>query len=93
MLKERRELAERDLGKQPLSVEELRALIGYLDYRLFLNSRNELYRRMQMKTNPPPKQEALKLMAQQPNLIKRPILQVGKKLYLGFDETAWKNEL
>ncbi len=86
-------MVERDLGKQPLSVKELRELIGDQDYRLFLNPRNELYRTRKMKTNPPPKEEALTLMAKEPNLIRRPIMQVGKKLYVGFDEIRWKEEL
>ena len=41
-----------------------------------------------MKQNPPPKDEALKLMAENPNLIKRPIIKWGKRLALGFDEAA-----
>ena len=85
-------MSERDLGKQPLSVEELRALIAGQDYRKFLNPRNELYRQMKMKTAPPPFEEALKLMSKEPNLIKRPIVQAGRKLYLGFDEARWKEE-
>lgn len=78
------------MGKQPLSTEELRELIGERDYRLFLNPRNELFRKMNMKTAPPAFDEALKLMVQEPNLIRRPIVQIGKKLYLGFDEEQWK---
>lgn len=84
---------ERDLGKQRLSVEELRALIGDRDYRQFLNPRNELFRKMNMKTNPPAKEEALRLMAKEPNLIRRPIVQAGGKLLLGFDAEAWKKAL
>ena len=86
-------IVERDIGKKPLSVEELRSLIGDRDYRLFLNSRNELYRKMDMKANPPTKEEALKLMAKEPNLIKRPIAQAGSRIYLGFDEATWRKEL
>ena len=67
---------------------ELDSLIGTRDYRLFLNSRNELYRERDMKTNPPPRQEALKLMARNPNLIKRPIFVKGREIVLGFDEKA-----
>ena len=39
-----------------------------------------------MKENPPPRAEALRLMAANPNLIKRPILVKGKQIVLGFDE-------
>jgi arsenate reductase-like glutaredoxin family protein len=63
----------------------LERLIGARDYKLFLNSRNELYRERNMKENPPPRAEALKLMAENPNLVKRPLLVKGGRIVLGFD--------
>ena len=74
---------------QGLSVAQLDSLIGSGDYRDFLNSRNELYRERGMKENPPPRAEALKLMSQNPNLIKRPILVAEKEIVLGFDEARF----
>ena len=68
---------------------ELDRLIGNRDYRLFLNSRNDLYRERGMKENPPSRPEALRLMAENPNLIKRPILVTGREIVLGFDEDQW----
>ncbi len=68
-----------------LTVEELDKLIGSRDYKLFLNSRNELYRERNMKENPPSRAEALKLMAANPNLVKRPLLVKGDRIVLGFD--------
>ena len=41
-----------------------------------------------MKENPPPRGEALKLMSENPNLIRRPILVKGGKIILGYDEEA-----
>ncbi len=76
-----------DLNKG-LSVEELDRLIGKRDYRQFLNSRNALFREMGMKTDPPPREDALRLMSENPNLIKRPIVKKGNKLLLGFDAAA-----
>ncbi len=73
---------------QGLTVAELDRLIGKRDYREFLNSRNELYRERGMKDNPPPREEALRLMAENPNLIKRPILVKGREIVLGFDKEA-----
>jgi len=58
-------------------------LIGTRDYREFLNSRNELYRERNMKLSPPSRAEALELMSQHPNLIKRPILVDGARIVLG----------
>jgi arsenate reductase-like glutaredoxin family protein len=78
---------ETDLNKK-LSVAQLEKLIGKRDYLSFLNSRNELYRERGMKENPPPRAEALRLMSEHPNLIKRPILVRGEEIVLGFDEAA-----
>jgi len=69
-----------------LTESELEKLIGARDYKLFLNTRNELYRERKMKENPPSRAEAIRLMAEHPNLIKRPILINGAKIALGFDE-------
>ena len=78
---------EIDLNKG-LSVAELDALIGKRDYREFLNSRNEVYRERGMKENPPPREDALRLMSENPNLIRRPILVKGSRVVLGYDEEA-----
>jgi Spx/MgsR family transcriptional regulator len=73
-----------------LSETELDQLIGARDYRTFLNTRNELYRERGMKQNPPSRTEAVRLMSQHPNLIKRPILVKGSHIVLGCDEEAIK---
>ena len=78
------EFEEVDLNRG-LSVAELEKLIGKRDYRQFLNTRNELYRERAMKDSPPSRQDALELMAQHPNLIKRPILVKGGEIHLGLD--------
>ena len=80
------ELDEHDLGKDRLTVEQLDALMGPRNYLDFLNPRNELYRQRKMKEHPPARDEALKFMAQEPNLIRRPIVIRGEKMVLGFDE-------
>ena len=81
-----------DLNKG-LSEADLDQLIGKRDYRQFLNSRNELYRERDMKSNPPPREEAIKLMAANPNLIKRPLFIKGKEIVFGYDEAAVKELL
>jgi len=83
-------LESRDLDKQRLTGAELEELIGNRDYREFLNPRNELYRTRKMKDHPPSRPEAIKLMAKEPNLIRRPVLLRGSQMVLGFDEEAYK---
>jgi arsenate reductase-like glutaredoxin family protein len=81
---------ERELGKSPMTTEELDLLIGQHDYKLFLNTRNELYRARKMKEHPPTRAEAVKLMSAEPNLIKRPLLVRGQKVVYGFDEEGFR---
>lgn len=68
-----------------MSEADLEALIGKRDYKLFLNTRNELYREMGMKENPPSRTEAIRLMSRNPNLIRRPIVVKGAKMVFGFE--------
>jgi arsenate reductase-like glutaredoxin family protein len=57
---------------------------------MFLNTRNEMYRAKNMKENPPSREEMLKLMAAEPNLIRRPVVLRGSDIVLGYDEEALK---
>jgi arsenate reductase (glutaredoxin) len=76
----------RDLGKERLSAEELEKLIGDRDHTQFLNTRNELYRTKKMKDHPPSRGEAIRMMAEEPNLIRRPVIVAGGRVVLGFDQ-------
>ncbi|GAC1619058.1 MAG: arsenate reductase family protein [Candidatus Acidiferrum sp.] len=80
----------RNLDKEKLTEAKIQNLIGERDYKLFLNTRNELYRTRKMKTNPPTRADAVKLMAREPNLIRRPVVLRGAKIVLGYDEDAYK---
>ena len=93
MLAEKAAFDEREINANPLSAKELDALIGKRDYVAFLNTRNELYRERDMKTRKPSREESLKLMAAEPNLMKRPILVIGDERILGFDEAAFREAL
>jgi arsenate reductase len=87
------ELESRDLDKERLSEAEIEALIGERDYKEFLNTRNDLYRTRRMEDHPPSRAEAVKLMAKNPNLIRRPVVLRGSQMVLGFDEEAYKKLL
>lgn len=76
----------RDLTKERLTAAELEDLIGNHDYKDFLNSRNELFRKARMREEPPPRKEAIQMMAKEPNLIRRPVILAGGRIVLGFDE-------
>ena len=78
---------EREYGKNPFTETELRNLIGDEPVADILNSRNELYRARNMKQKPPSKEEAIKLILKESNLLRRPVIVKGKKKILGFNES------
>jgi arsenate reductase len=90
LLEEKIIVDSRDLANVPLTQAELDQLIGDRDYTEFLNTRNELYRKRKMKEHPPSRSEAIKLMAKEPNLIRRPLLIRGSQIIFGFDEAAYR---
>lgn len=77
---------EREYGKNPFTEKELRDIIGDDPIEPFLNTRTPLYRERNMKQKPPSKDEAIKLMLKDPNLLKRPVIIKGTKKLTGFDE-------
>ena len=78
------EFDEREYGKTPFTEKELREIIGNDPIEPFLNTRTPLYREKNMKQKPPSKDEAIKLMLKDPNLLKRPVIIKGKKKLTGF---------
>jgi Spx/MgsR family transcriptional regulator len=84
---------EREYGKTPFTEKELRDLVGNDPIEPFLNTRTPLYREKNMKQKPPSKDEAIKLMLKEPNLLKRPVIIKGKKKLTGFKEAEVKQLL
>jgi arsenate reductase-like glutaredoxin family protein len=72
-----------------LTAGQLDALIGERDHLRFLNAKNEVYRERGMKENPPSRDEAIRLMAGHPNLMKRPLLVKEDVILYGFKEEEW----
>jgi Spx/MgsR family transcriptional regulator len=84
---------EREYGKNRFSEKELREIIGDEPIENFLNTRTPLYREKNMKQKPPSKDEAIKLMLKDANLLKRPVFIKGRKKLTGFNETQVKELL
>ena len=78
------ELDERDYAKSPLSAGELKDLFAGRDPRDFLNPRSPAFKAMGLAGKTLSAEQALALMAKEPNLIKRPIVIAGKEMIAGF---------
>ena len=84
---------EREYGKNPFTEKELREIIGDDPIAPFLSTRTPLYKEKNMKQKPPSKDEAIKLMLKDANLLKRPVFTKGKKKLTGFNEAEVNNLL
>jgi arsenate reductase len=77
---------ERDISKTPPSREFLEANVDAARFAEFLSRRSPVF-----KTRPLPstRREAIALMLEQPNLIKRPVLVKGSRVVFGFDRPKY----
>jgi len=78
----------RDLVKDRLSASELQKLIGKHDHEDFLNPRSDVFRKKKMDEKPPSRREAIRLMAKNPDLIRRPVVVAGGRVVIGYDENG-----
>lgn len=78
----------RDYYRKPLAAEELRALLPE-DPTSMLGTKSPKYRELGLKDRRLTKAEAIALMLQDNNLLKRPILVHPKGTVIGFDPDAY----
>jgi arsenate reductase-like glutaredoxin family protein len=79
------ELDERDYARQPFTEAELKDLFKAVDPRDYINPKSPAFKAMNLKGKTLTPEQALKLMVQEPNLIKRPLTIAGRKIITGFD--------
>lgn len=78
----------RDIIKDRLNATELEHLIGPRDHEDFLRTRSSVFQRLKMDENPPSRREAIRLMAKNPDLIRRPVVVAGGRVVIGYDENG-----
>ncbi|MFQ6008444.1 MAG: arsenate reductase family protein [Candidatus Zixiibacteriota bacterium] len=76
----------RDIGKNPLSEEELTRLIGHLEITHFLNTLSESYTKYRLDKNLPSREQIIKLIARDHTLLRRPIVRSSRLLTIGCDK-------
>jgi arsenate reductase-like glutaredoxin family protein len=78
---------ERDINRHPPSRAFLEKHVDATRYLDFVSKRSPVF-----KTRPLPasKREAIDLMLEQPNLIRRPILVTDRDTIFGFDRDAYQ---
>lgn len=82
-----------DITAEPPPATLLRSTLKTSDYQLkdLFNRSGELYRELNMKDRLPAmsEDEAIQLLSEHGKLCKRPIVTDGKRVTVGFDETAF----
>jgi arsenate reductase-like glutaredoxin family protein len=78
---------ERDINREPPTREFLERHIEADRFLDFVSTRSPVFKQRPL---PRSKKEAIDLMMQQPNLIKRPILVKGSRVIFGFDKDKYR---
>ncbi|MBI5366650.1 MAG: hypothetical protein HZA54_06410 [Planctomycetes bacterium] len=81
---------ERDVIKNPLSAEEVDRLIGAGNPIAYFNPKNPKVKAKGYLQTPPPREEVVKILAADGNLLRRPIVTMGERKVLGWDEKEMK---
>jgi regulatory protein spx len=84
---------ERNYAKQPFSISELKEIFEDGDPRDFINPKSIPYKTMGLAGKTLSREETFKLIAEDPNLLKRPITIVGSEFVAGFDRARLRTLL
>jgi arsenate reductase len=79
----------RDYGGDRFTRAELDTLIGTRPFAEFINPRSTSYRALGLADRSLSRDDALRLILSDPNLLKRPLLVRGKLYVFGFDKAAY----
>ena len=80
---------EHDINREPPTRAFLEKHIDADRFLDFVSTRSPVFKQRPL---PRSKKEAIDLMMEQPNLIRRPILIQGSKVIFGFDKTAYPTD-
>ncbi len=83
-------MTKHDLAKDPPSRELLERLIDEDHLEDFVNTRSPAFKERNLDVTKMTKRQAIDLMMQEPNLIKRPLLLSGKRSSFGFKPDEWQ---
>lgn len=73
----------RDLSLNPLTVEEMDYMFGHNPLSYFINTASSEYTRLGLDRMMPERREVLKLIAENPGLLRRPIIKNSRLLTVG----------
>lgn len=80
-----------DYKKDGITKEKLKQWSKAAGWEVLLNKKGSTWRQLPAETQASivKEREAIKLMIDSPSLIKRPVIELGNKIMVGFDEEAY----
>ena len=87
------DLVIRDIKARPLGVEEITQLFRHFDTKHFLNEHSNSFTKHKLDVELPPRPELYELMAQDNDLIKRPVVVAGRLMVIGCNISKIKEML
>ena len=75
------------------SCDKLQKWVSHVGVKKLFNTRSRTYRVLNLKEAAPKDDEKIAWMCEEPLLIKRPVIDTGKTIIVGFDEETYKKEL
>ncbi|MCP4685792.1 MAG: hypothetical protein GY867_10160 [bacterium] len=79
-------LLVRDMKTDPPSADELRSIMGHVSLTHFLNSASEAYAEKGLDKALPERDEIFRMMAEDPSLIRRPLIKTIRLVTAGCDK-------
>lgn len=89
----RKSYAKHDLARERPPRELLSRLIDEYGVAQVLNPRSPSFKAKGLGVESLTKEEAIRLVDEEPNLLRRPLVVFGKKALFGFRESEWDEEL
>ena len=74
--------------KEGIDADKLKSWISKVDWEIIFNKKGTTWKSIADQYNKLDEKIAIKIMLEHNSIIKRPIIESGKKLIVGFDETA-----
>lgn len=82
--------APRDYARKPLTEDDIRAIGGPHALREVINPRSPSFRKLGIERDSIDDAQALALMLENQNLVRRPVLAAGDVRIFGFDAAAYE---
>ncbi len=81
----------RDYARKPLTEDDIRAIGGAHPLREVINPRSPSFRKLGLERDSIDNAQALELMLENQNLVRRPTLAAGNVRIFGFDADAYED--